>query len=256
MALLFDASTEKVDCGNGTSLRDLTTWTTLMWIYIDSLVSWDVIWDKEKSSGGYRMAYLANPSSRIIVEVKRATTVCSYTSTTGTITTGSWLFLAHSFDFSGSASELIQIYKGTLSAVATEVSYAGAQDGTGAFVADDTGNFTIGNATTFNAGIDAKIAFFGHWNRVLTLEEIIDQQFNPHVTNGCVLFQKLGFNGTGTQPDWSGNGNNGTVTGATVSDHVPLRPPFLFTNYPRYVITAAGLSIPVAMHNRRQQQIS
>jgi hypothetical protein len=35
-----------------------------------------------------------------------------------------------------------------------------------------------------------------------------------------------GSNGTGTQPDYTGNANNCTVTGATQSDNVPIGPVF------------------------------
>ena len=51
-------------------------------------------------------------------------------------------------------------------------------------------------------------------------------QFNLHPTTNTLLLSHYGYNGTGTQPDWSGNGHNGTVTGATVADHVPMPPAF------------------------------
>ena len=80
-------------------------------------------------------------------------------------------------------------------------------------------------------GTDSKafpgsIALFGLLNRVASQQEIVSLQFNPRVVSGTKVFMPLGWNGTGTQPDLSGNGNSGTVTGATVAAHVPLRPLF------------------------------
>jgi hypothetical protein len=135
-----------------------------------------------------------------------------------------WNYVGFTFDIAGSANEVIQIYKGNLTTVAAEISYAYRTDGSGTLNSDAAANFSIGNASGYGAAWPGTIAWFAHWNRVLTLAEVVEQQFNPHVTSGCVLFMHLGYNGTGTQPDWSGNGNNGTVTSATVSDHVPLGP--------------------------------
>ena len=42
----------------------------------------------------------------------------------------------------------------------------------------------------------------------------------------------LGYNGTGTQPDWSGNANSCTVSGATLSNHAPIGAPFAFNGDP------------------------
>jgi len=38
--------------------------------------------------------------------------------------------------------------------------------------------------------------------------------------SGCTTYYELGWASTGTQPDLSGSGNKGTVTGATVAAHV------------------------------------
>jgi hypothetical protein len=62
----------------------------------------------------------------------------------------------------------------------------------------------------------------------------------PRPIAGCVGFWHLGANGVGTQPDWSGNANAGTVTGATVSDHVPLGPWFGY-DLPRFSRIISGV---------------
>ena len=47
------------------------------------------------------------------------------------------------------------------------------------------------------------------------MAEIEAQRLYPQRTSGNVMFVLTGENGTSTQWDLSGNGNNGTVTGAT-----------------------------------------
>jgi hypothetical protein len=65
-------------------------------------------------------------------------------------------------------------------------------------------------------------AILALFNRVLLLPEIQAWQYRPRNLSGCVGFWRLGSNGTATQPDFSGNGNSGTVTGATVAEDPPL----------------------------------
>jgi len=80
-----------------------------------------------------------------------------------------------------------------------------------------------------------------YFDRALSLGEIRSLQFHPRVLSGCVLYSHYGFNGTGTQPDWSGKGNSGTVTGATVSNHVPLGSPFGFDDPLPYIVTPSSV---------------
>ena len=145
----------------------------------------------------------------------------------GTLTLNAWNYVAISYD--ESAGPLL--YFGNLTTIVAQPSYsAGPVVGSGATSSDAIGNLLIG-ARSFSqaagSGFQGRIAFGGVWNRVLSLGEIKEQQFHPHVTSGCVLFSHLGYAGAvSTQPDWSGNGNAGTITGATQAAHVPLGLPF------------------------------
>ena len=96
--------------------------------------------------------------------------------------------------------------------------------GSGTYGSDAAEDACIGNKANDGTPFIGRIAVTLLWNRALTLGELIDQQYNPHATSGCVGYWWL--HGTGTQPDLSGNANTGTVTGCAVADHVPLRPPF------------------------------
>jgi hypothetical protein len=89
--------------------------------------------------------------------------------------------------------------------------------------ADATYSLEIGNLTTAGSfSYRGSLAWVGIWNTELTLAQIQALQFRRRVTSGCVGFWELGYNGTGTVPDWSGNANAGTNTSGTVTDHVPL----------------------------------
>ena len=137
-----------------------------------------------------------------------------------------WSFVGVSFDTAGVDGDQ-HLYHGTLTKLVAETGYAAQQVGTGA-IQDLTGNTFYGGwqGQIADGYWDGKVAWIAAWTRQLSLGEIKAQQFRPHVTSGCLLFSH--YHGTGTQPDLSGNGNNGTVTGALVTNHVPLAPPFGF----------------------------
>ena len=141
------------------------------------------------------------------------------------------------------------VYTGSLTVSAVERAYGVSVLGTGTQFDDSSNSLVVGNkhAATFNQAFNGRIAFAGIWNRALSLGEIKDQQFYPHKTSGCVLFLHLGFTGTGTQPDWSGNANAGTVTGATVDAHVPLGNPFASDEWQPYVVVPPTGFVPRLM---------
>lgn len=137
-----------------------------------------------------------------------------------------WHFVAVTWDSAGGAGQQINIYVGNLTAAAAERAYGTTTDCVGSVVSPAGGQFTVGNRASpgsTNVAFQGRIAWASFWNRTLTLAEIQQHQFRPfcNQTNGCVLFAEYGWAGTGTQPDLSGNGSNGTVTGATVANHVP-----------------------------------
>jgi hypothetical protein len=80
----------------------------------------------------------------------------------------------------------------------------------------------VGNNSGDDKELGGRLAWLAIWNRQLSYNELLAQQYNPHVTQGCVLFCHYGLYNLGTQLDLSGAGNHGQVTGATVAGHVPL----------------------------------
>ncbi len=223
MALKFvSASTDKVD--HGSSLTPGSTGTILFWYKPTSTVGNRVFFIKQ--TAGDLECYRESADGTIFsFFVERGTVNTGVLSTTGQLVAGEWAFLVYAYDLNANSTVL---YKGSLSAIAVDVTSGTSAQGSGTFTAP-TGALRIGGNGVSVSTADCEIAYVQIVNgRKLTLGEIRTLQFQPHFVPDTALFSHYGFNGTGTQADWSGNVNNGTVTGATVSAHVPLGPPFGF----------------------------
>lgn len=135
-----------------------------------------------------------------------------------------WLFQAMVFDCNGSNSDC-KMLMGDLTTPAAEPSAYNTQSvGSGTPSTSYGGvSLCIGNnqaATTRET--QGTWAWFGISNLALTIQQIRMVQWNPRGFPGMVFSMHLGFNGTSSQADLSGNGGTGTVTGSAVGSHVPL----------------------------------
>jgi hypothetical protein len=232
MALtLGGAASDVINIGSGASLDDLDPFTYLVWLNPTTLTANRVLFRKIQT--GVKILQLSNGSGDLQFAVSRSGAATNYTTNSSPLAaTGTWIFLAATYNSAASAGQVHNIYKGTLTAAATECTYATATDGSGGSTTDATGDQSIGGRVGASSAFQGAIAVAAIFNRELTLGEILSWQFDPRVMAGCVAFHHFGFNGVSTQPDYSGRGNAGTVTGATVSAHVPLKRPFLRrTNY-------------------------
>lgn len=89
---------------------------------------------------------------------------------------------------------------------------------------DNTTNITFGNRTGSTKWIDGIIDEPRIWNRALTATEVANMYFNNVVPRTGLVGEWLFNETTGTTAlDSSGNGNDGTITGATYTTDVPLR---------------------------------
>jgi len=241
MALAFVASTtDKVNCDSGASLDNVQVGTLIVWCYPTSITTFGTATNK---GGTMRVRVKDTNTGDVYFFYGRSVQGIDSRSTANALVANAWQCIACRWDFNGASSDQ-QIFVGSLTVAATEVSYANQSVGSGTNN-NSADNLFVGNVSaTGTASFPGRIAFAGLWNRYLTLGEIHAQQFRPHVTSGCVLFVELGYAGTSTQPDWSGNGNNGTVTGATVADHVPI--PFRRSGplYVPYTVAALGNTWP------------
>lgn len=238
MALLFGANTsDRVDHGNIASAP--TAFTIMHWANPNSVATASKrLCAKGGSTGfiNYGMG-LAGNIDHLRLTIDYSTTDPLADSVAGTIETSKWQFFVGSFD----GTTAPHLYKGTLTTTVAEVSYSATPTApSGTRVAEAVTALYLANDSVFTRSFAGSIAFFGWWNRALTLGEIQEQQFRPHKTSGCILLSFPGFNGTGTQPDWSGSAHSGTVTGATVADHVPLGAPFSVNAPVPYVVAVAA----------------
>src|ERR671930_1245363 len=254
MALTFGAATtDRVQIAAATSIDDRDPFTYALWLYPTTLTAQRRIFQKGvNGTGGYQLMYVNSSSGDVLFQVRRGglngPTQTNYITATGVLATNAWHFIAVSY--SSAASPTTHIYKGTLTAAAAEVSYVTNTDGSGTPVDAQGANepLAIGNrGANITTAFQGRIAWFGMWNVALSAGEIAQLQFNPHVISGDVVNMRLGFHETGTepsQPDWSGNANAGSVTGATVGDHVPLGFPFGFQAGLPYVVAATSVKVP------------
>lgn len=249
MSLTFGGATsDRVVVTAAASIDTLTAWTWYTWVNPTTITAGRKIMQKLDSSspfGGRDIRVVA--SNFIRVDVTRATTSTQYISNSNALSTNKWWFIAVTYDAAAAAGEVVNIYVGDLATLATESTYGTTTNGSGATTSDALGNLRIGNSTSGVQAWQGAIGLSGHFDRVMTLAEIQSHQFQPRVASGCVGFWNLGDNGTGTQPDYSGNGNAGTVTGASQSNNPPLRRPWgrravrgMPTTINAYTLTASG----------------
>lgn len=226
MALLFDATGEKVTVTAGANIDNLDSMTVMVWYYANTLStssSYPVL-DKGLNPNGwqlFRPAGGTGPDDWWFIHW-RNTTDTSFRSGANIIQANRWEWICV-MDSDGVTPEMLH---GTLSSRATEPTYDASTTGSGAAAGDSSLDLKVGSNDDDTQVFDGKVAIVQVFSRRMSQAEALTHQFNPRVSNGCVLF--LNLHGTGTQPDLSGNQNNGTVTNATVTPHVPLASPFSY----------------------------
>lgn len=227
------AASDKVNYGNaGGDGGSITIFTLYMWIYPTTITVGRRMFSKVASGGAGQCSFFntSGGTNRIRTFVDYVTTDASAISASNSISTNSWQFFATTFD----GTNAPKIYSGNLSTAAAELSYFSQAAPSGSRVSDSNGNAYVGGDDTATDAFQGRIAIV-NWivGTALTLPQIKSHQFFPrkHVNSKLLTF--LGDNGTGTQPDFSGNGNSGTVTGSSRSDNPPIRRrlPWLHTSY-------------------------
>lgn len=228
MSLSFTAATTN-RVAYGTALGNWTAGSWVFWYYPTTLASFVSIVQLYGSSavpsiiGGVTTSEL-----RMVWRRGAGGSNMTYETNNASITTNKWWYVGATVDQSAGAGVKVKFYVGDLSTLAVLKTNGTTTDVSSGYVTNNGATFYVGdNATDVTPQVMrfACVQFFP--SIVLTLAEIqaLQFRFGPWRT-GVKLFSHLGFNGTGTQPDWSGNGNAGTVTGAAVAPHVPLRPFF------------------------------
>jgi hypothetical protein len=237
MALTF-ASGQYVNAGSASNLDDLgainTAFTVWGWFYRTSnganqhMITkdgafpsgWVLLCDNAGGEGGARFVIFKSTTGSNWAEAHSAV---------GMIPLNTWTFVAGTHSSTVAGASTIKLFIGNLSTAAVEPTYTLQQAGSnGAPDADASYNLYVGNlsrATTLP--FLGRIARAGVVRRALDQDELRRIQFGSliaaNVPDTRLLFD---LHGTGTQIDYSGNGNTGAVTSATVADHAPLIYPY------------------------------
>lgn len=223
-SMLFDADSERINIGSGSSLDNHPlngAATILVWVRRTSDGANKSIFTMDGTTFGTRGGVLltgdnSSGEGTLTSVIWTDADPIIYTSNAGVLPLNEWTYVAMVFNASSGAGELVQLYAGDRDTIATEITYSSTDDGTGTRLADAANDKWIGNverASTSEFG--GQIGQISYWSRALSLAEVQDNQFNQVCRSGCVYLSNPGFDGTGTQKDLSGNGNSGTVTGAT-----------------------------------------
>lgn len=226
-ALSFtDAGTANVNYGSASSLDNLHEHTLIMWINYRAFTAGNrLVASKEVNSATtFDKQWQIRSSGQLDTFMNTSgtdPTARSASSAGNIVTANQWYYIV----FTMSSGLVPRLYIGTATTTVKEVSYATQTTGTGTPTDEAAGSFVLGNSQNLTRAANIDYAYVQYINRELTLGELRSLQFRPRRINGTVLLSYPGFNRTGTQTDYSGNGNSGTVTGATTSArHVPIMP--------------------------------
>jgi len=220
MSLLFNAITEQVDFGDLSISQN--QFTALVWVNPSNVDATFRQICGEDRAGTETLRMMTSTSTAAGQLRFQAKFDLKTISNSGVMVANVWQYLAFRFDNSD-ATQKCRIYRGTLTSAAVEVGYS-TVDETGSPPLGASNPFIVGRGSAGSFPFDGKAGnIVVYNNKALTLNEIIAHQFSMMPkTTGAVLYSELGWSGVTNQVDWSGNKNNGTITGATVDDHVPL----------------------------------
>jgi hypothetical protein len=238
MALTFGAATsDRVTYGNPGNLTEASAVSFAVWFQLSTFTAGRRLMSKSAQDGNGGPAFSLTGTDELQMTFTKSSVNALANSNTLTVGTGVWYCAIGVYD---PADTQPRIYFGSLTAPIAEVGYAaGATIGSG--TSNSTANLVVGNQA--NAGptlaLQGDIARAAAVYAVMTLADMQRWQFKTQPLANCKLLTYPGLFGTGTQPDYSGNGNHGTVTGATVTAPPPLSAPFGRRRY--FVPAAAGV---------------
>lgn|SRR3990167_2556075 len=218
MALSFTGgTTDKVTVTNPQTLGAGSEFTFWMWIY-----KTDDTAGRGSKKGGDLLINGFSSTDDCFFNVNRATTNSDFISNADQFPSNVWSFMVCTY----SESDGCRGFRGSLTSAVTELSYSSRTAGSGNTSAD-TGDLYINNrGAAATSAMGGQIACAGWISRRLDIGEIQSLQFNPRKVVNTEFYGQFGFNGTTDVSDWSGNNRAGAITGATVANHIPLRPLF------------------------------
>jgi hypothetical protein len=230
-ALTFGANVaDAVDIGSNNIIDDtpgVNAGALFAWLRFTTFTSNRGIF--QKFSGGSTNFRISGTSGDVQFACTRATTITSYITNNTPLVLGAWGFVAATYD--PAATPTTHIYGGSLVLPATECTYGTAQDGSGAVSTNAAANGKIGNNGGTTAAMQGDFGAFGIANRIPSLAEIrmiqrwmLEWYMSPVIYPGLIAAYALGANGTKVQRDLTGNKNDGTVSGPTVTRGIARAP--------------------------------
>lgn len=133
----------------------------------------------------------------------------------GTLSNNTWNFVSVTYNSTSTANDPSFYINGILQTTVEVIAPSGS-------VTSDFGvNLTIGNDSTFSRGWNGNLCYVQMWRRTLSVAEINEAMIRP----GSIRTNLVGYwpclGSDSPERDLSGNGNSGTVTGATESFNGP-----------------------------------
>lgn len=226
MSRNFDGTDDVVSTANSSTL-DIPALTWCLWVRPDTLgeSSAGTFFRKVDSAGtGKHIFRINGTSADVTFFMTWAGNDLTRNSAISLVTLGVWQHWAVTWNGSATASE-VKIYKNGV-----EVTYGTTSNASSTVESTDGGAITIGGTLAGTLSFDGRIAHPEQYNRALSVEEIRQtMRFPGSVRRG--LSVQLPFWGGTPEPDYSGNGNSGIVSGATVSsDNPPISGVFTVPN--------------------------
>jgi hypothetical protein len=234
MSVAFSGSTDRIDFGSAASLDDIPVFTLAAWMKPTSLALTRVLFTKGGSSGKRFRLFGATSSGSLQFVTAMSATNGSAQTAAATYTINAWQFVAATYDASFNA----KIYRMALGGAMTDVSGTVVQ-GTGTIATDAASSMLVGG--------DATNPFPGDLAEVFIIPAALNIGQLTALAYGsmpreCRLYAPL-FGVPTTEPDYSGNKNNGTLTGSAAgTTHPPVRSRFdgLASAWPDRTITGGG----------------
>lgn len=210
------ASTDVVSITNASSISGLHPYSVAMWFFRSAQSSVaDRLFDKDVNSKNMNIGGNSNKLGNGFI---RSGGSPGYTAIEGMFSMFQWTFVMQVVNAGNAAGQLIRNYVGTIYEPCREVIWESTSDAGSGNPTESNGALLIGNRNSNDRVFHGNIAFFGYYAAELTLAQGEWIRQNCALFPGCRVHMLLGDTNTGTQFDLSGNGNNGTVTGATLAE--------------------------------------
>lgn len=242
MARNFDGVDDLIDFGTcGDSfMRENQACTIIVWGYTRGTNSSSLV--RRLSTNQVSFIINSTTAGKLRFVVGAATNLDVVSSTN--VTNNKWQSYAVTWGGDYTQASSVHIYIDSV-----EVSYGTQTNGSGALGDNSTAALTVGNNQALTSDYDGILAHVQIFTRVLSASEIKQASYFPgSITNGLAFYAPLW--GGSPEPDYSGNRNNGTVTGATVSSNNPpingvfhpQRPNLYYSSFSSGVAPTSGTS--------------